>query len=157
MKNPINKLSKEITIEDALQILNRNNSKMIMVVNENDRLEGVVYRSKLFEYPEEYRKSVKLESIMIKEPLFAYTSDSLHQALVRLSSNDLQEMPVLSNEDHKVIGIVTILDLVRLYDAEVEKIKKQRNQSDLSVGASSNEVDNKGSRNTDDSTKKSPI
>jgi hypothetical protein len=49
------------------------------------------------------------------------------------------------------------LDLVRLYDAEVEKIKKQRNQSDLSVGASSNEVDNKGSRNTDDSTKKSPI
>jgi CBS domain containing-hemolysin-like protein len=66
-------------------------------------------------------------------------------------------MPVLSNEDHKVIGIVTILDLVRLYDAEVEKIKKQRNQSDLSVGASSNEVDNKGSRNTDDSTKKSPI
>jgi CBS domain containing-hemolysin-like protein len=94
---------------------------------------------------------------MIKEPFFAYTSDSLHQALVRLSSNDLQEMPVLSNEDHKVIGIVTILDLVRLYDAEVEKIKKQRNQSDLSIGASSNGLDKKGSRNTDESTKKSPI
>ena len=137
--------------------MNRNNSKMIMVVNENDRLEGVVYRYKLFEFPEEYRKSVKLESIMIKDPFFAYTSDSLHQALVRLSSNDLQEMPVLSNEDHKVIGIVTISDLVKLYDAEVEKIKKQRNQSDLSIGASSNGMDNKESRNTDESTKRSPI
>ena len=93
---------------------------------------------------------------MIKDPFIAYTSDSLHQALVRLSSNDLQEMPVLSNEDHKVIGIVTISDLVRLYDAEVEKIKKQRNQSDLSIGVSSNEFDNKES-STDESTKKSPI
>ena len=156
MKNAINKLSKDVSIVEALQIMNRNNSKMIMVVNENDRLEGVVYRYKLFEFPEEYRKSVKLESIMIKDPFFAYTSDSLHQALVRLSSNDLQEMPVLSNEDHKVIGIVTISDLVRLYDAEVEKIKKQRNQSDLSIDVSSNEFDNKES-STDESTKKSPI
>ena len=156
MKSPINKLSKDVSIVEALQIMNRNNSKMIMVVNENDRLEGVVYRYKLFEFPEEYRKSVKLESIMIKDPFFAYTSDSLHQALVRLSSNDLQEMPVLSNEDHKVIGMVTISDLVRLYDAEVEKIKKQRNQSDLSIDVSSNEFDNKES-STDESTKKSPI
>src|SRR6476620_5665065 len=156
MKNPINKLSKDVSIVEALQIMNRNNSKMIMVVNENDRLEGVVYRYKLFEFPEEYRKSVKLESIMIKDPFFAYTSDSLHQALVRLSSNDLQEMPVLSNEDHKVIGIVTISDLVRLYDAEVEKIKKQRNQNDLSIGVSSDEFDDKES-STDESTKKSPI
>jgi predicted transcriptional regulator len=93
---------------------------------------------------------------MIKDPFFAYTSDSLHQALVRLSSNDLQEMPVLSNEDHKVIGMVTISDLVRLYDAEVEKIKKQRNQSDLSIGVSSDEFDDKES-STDESTKKSPI
>ena len=156
MKNAINKLSKDVSIVEALQIMNRNNSKMIMVVNENDKLEGVVYRYKLFEFPEEYRKSVKLESIMIKDPFFAYTSDSLHQALVRLSSNDLQEMPVLSNEDHKVIGMVTISDLVRLYDAEVEKIKKQRNQSDLSIDVSSNEFDNKKS-STDESTKKSPI
>ena len=156
MKSPINKLSKDVSIVEALQIMNRNNSKMIMVVNENDRLEGVVYRYKLFEFPEEYRKSVKLESIMIKDPFFAYTSDSLHQALVRLSSNDLQEMPVLSNEDHKVIGMVTISDLVRLYDAEVEKIKKQRNQSDLSIGVSSDEFDDKES-STDESTKKSPI
>src|SRR6476659_4848710 len=152
MKNAINKLSKDVSIMEALQIMNRNNSKMIMVVNENDRLEGFVYRYKLFEFPEEYRKSVKLDSIMIKDPFFAYTSDSLHLALVRLSSNDLQEMPVLSNDDHTVIGKVTISDLVKLYDVEVEKIKKQRSQSDLSIGASSNGFDNKEDRHADKST-----
>src|SRR5881628_856456 len=68
---PVNKLSKDHSIEEALQILNRNNSRMIMVVNENDKLEGVVYRFKLFEFPEEYRKSTKLENIMIKDPFFA--------------------------------------------------------------------------------------
>ena len=63
---------------------------------------------------------------MIKDPFFVYMTDSLHNALVRLSSNDLQEMPVLSNEDNKVLGIVTISDLVKLYDSEVQKIVKVR-------------------------------
>jgi CIC family chloride channel protein len=153
MKNPINKLSENLSIEEALQILNRNNSRMVMVVNENDKLEGVVYRYKLFEFPEEYRKSTKLENIMIKDPFFAYTSDSLHHALIRLSSNDLQEMPVLSNEDHKVIGIVTIADLVKLYDKQVEKIMKHRDQNSLGIDDNSSRIEkNKGSRITDKKT-----
>ena len=126
-----NKLSKDVSIEETLQLMNRNNSKMILVVSQEDILQGVVYKHKLFEFPEEYRKSVKLESIMIKDPFFAYNSDSLHNALVRLSSNDLQEMPVLSYEDNKVIGIITISDLVKLYDKEVEKITKVMNRSNL--------------------------
>jgi chloride channel protein, CIC family len=122
--------------------MNRNNSKMILVVNENDRLEGIVYKYKLYEFPEEYRKSVILESIMIKDPFFAYMSDSLHNALVRLSSNDLQEMPVLSDENNKVIGIITISDLVKLYDNEVNKIMKLRNRSNLSINLSDNAINN---------------
>jgi chloride channel protein, CIC family len=141
MKSPINKLSKDVSIVEALHISNRNNSKMIMVVNEKDILQGVVYKYKLFEFPEEYRKSINLESIMIKDPFFAYTSDTLHQALVRLSSNDLQEMPVTSSEDNKVLGIVTIADLVKLYDREVQKIVKVRNHTNLSADFDGNGVD----------------
>jgi chloride channel protein, CIC family len=153
MKNPINKLSKNLSIEEALQILNRNNSRMIMLVNESDKLEGVVYRYKLFEFPEEYRKSIKLENIMIKDPFFAYTSDSLHHALLRLSSNDLQEMPVLSNEDHKVIGIVTIADLVKLYDNQVEKIMKSRDQNGLGIDVNNSQIEkNEDSHITDKKT-----
>jgi len=152
MKNPINRLSKHMSIEKALQTLNRNSSRMIMVVNENDKLEGVVYKHKLFEFPEEYRKSIKLQNIMIKDPFFAYTSDSLHHALVRLSSNDLQEMPVLSNENQKVIGIVTVSDLVKLYDSHVEKILKARNQNTLNIGI--NDTGNKKNKDTDLNDKK---
>ena len=135
IKNANNRLSKDLSIDDTLQIMNRNNNnnKMILVVDNENILLGVVYKHKLFEFPEEYRKSVKLESIMIKDPFFAYSSDSLHNALVRLSSNDLQEMPVLSNEDNKVIGIITISDLVKLYDKEVQKITKVINRSDLNT------------------------
>ncbi len=150
MKNPMNKLSKNLSIEEALQILNRNNSRMIMVVNENDKLEGVVYRYKLFEFPEEYRKSIKLENIMIKDPFFAYTSDYLHHALLRLSSNDLQEMPVLSNEDHKVIGIVTIADLVKLYDNQVEKIMKSRDQNSLDIDVNNSRIEKNKDRDITD-------
>jgi signal-transduction protein with cAMP-binding, CBS, and nucleotidyltransferase domain len=137
-----NKLSKDLSIEETLQLMNRNNDKMILVVDTVDILQGVVYKQKLFEFPEEYRKSVKLESIMIKDPFFAYNSDSLHNALVRLSSNDLQEMPVLSNEDNKVIGIITISDLVNLYDKEVQKITKVINRSNLNT--KNNDTNNAG-------------
>jgi CIC family chloride channel protein len=148
MKNAVNKMSKNVSIEEALQIVNRINSKMILVVNENDRLEGVVYKHKLYEFPEEYRKSVILESVMIKDPLFAYMSDSLHNALVRLSSNDLQEMPVLSDENNKVIGIITISDLVKLYDNEVDKIMKLTNRSNLNIESDNAINNNKEKHNT---------
>jgi CIC family chloride channel protein len=157
IKNTTEKMSKSDTIEQALQILNRNNGRMITVVNESGKLEGVVYRHKLFEFPEEYRKSIKLESIMIKDPFFAYESDSLHNALVRLSSNDLQEMPVLSSEDYKVIGIVTLADLVILYDIEVQKIMKKRVQTKSIGGAISNgwsDNDKKDHHSTDTIKKK---
>ena len=125
-RKSLTKLSAEISVDEALQIMNRDKTKTAPVVNENDRLLGVVNRHKFFEIPEEYRKTVKLDSVMIKDPFFVYMTDSLHNALVRLSSNDLQEMPVLSNEDNKVLGIVTISDLVKLYDNEVQKIVKVR-------------------------------
>ena len=110
--------------------------KAAAVVNENDRLLGVVNRHKFFEIPEEYRKTVKLDSVMIKDPFFAYITDSLHNALVRLSSNELQEMPVLSNEDNRVLGIVTISDLVKLYDKEVEKIMEVRKDNGSIISSS---------------------
>jgi chloride channel protein, CIC family len=77
---------------------------------------------------------------MIKDPFFAYMTDTLHNALVRLSSNELQEMPVLSNEDNRVLGMVTISDLVRLYDNEVEKIVKIR-KGNSSYGSHSAGID----------------
>jgi chloride channel protein, CIC family len=75
--------------------MTRNNSKMILVVDHDYVLHGVIYRHNLFEFPEEYRKSFKLESIMIKESYFAYNSNSLHNTLVRLSSNDLRNARVI--------------------------------------------------------------
>ena len=69
----------------------------------------------------------KLDSVMIRNPFFAYVTDSLHDTLVRLSSNQLQEMPVISNEDSSVVGTVTISDVLRFYDKEVEKVLRTRN------------------------------
>jgi CIC family chloride channel protein len=153
LKEATNKLPKDVSIEETLQIMNRNNSKMVLVVNDEDMLLGVVYKHKIFEFPEEYRKTVKLESIMITDPFFAYSSDSLHNALVRLSSNDLQEMPVLSNEENKVIGIITISDLVTLYDKEVDKITKIMNRSNINT--KKDEMNSQYRNNSVDSKKES--
>lgn len=45
-------------------------------------------------------------------------------------------MPVLTNEDNRVLGTVTISDLVKLYDKEVEKIVKiRKDNSHISLSA----------------------
>ena len=51
-------------------------------------------------------------------------------------------MPVLTNEDNRVLGTVTISDLVKLYDKEVEKIMKVRKDNDIMLPPS---VDDSGS------------
>jgi CBS domain containing-hemolysin-like protein len=42
-------------------------------------------------------------------------------------------MPVISKEDNRVLGIITISDLVTLYDKEVEKILKIRKGNDYTL------------------------
>ena len=81
-RKSVTRLSSDNSIDEALQAMNRDKTKTAVVVNENDRLLGVVNRSKFFEFPDEYRKSVKLDSVMIKDPFFAYTTDSLHSLLL---------------------------------------------------------------------------
>ena len=44
-------------------------------------------------------------------------------------------MPVLSNEDNILLGIVTISDLVKLYDKAVEKILEIRKDNGLSLAS----------------------
>ena len=51
-------------------------------------------------------------------------------------------MPVVSNEDNRVLGIVTISDLVKLYDKEVEKVMKVRKDNG-SVKSESSDSDPK--------------
>ncbi len=152
-RKSLTKLSSDNSIDEALQSMNRDKTKTAAVVNEKDRLLGVVSRHKFFEIPEEYRKTVKLDSVMTKDPFFAYMTDSLHNALVRLSSNELQEMPVLSKEDNRVLGMVTISDLVKLYDEEVEKIIKVRKDNDFMLPPSVDDTGSGSSSSDSDSNK----
>jgi CBS domain-containing protein len=61
-------------------------------------------------------------------------------------------MPVLSNENNKVLGIITIADLVKLYDNEFEKIVKGRNPSIPNINNKRDEIDNSNDRHLRDKT-----
>jgi hypothetical protein len=56
----------------------------------------------------------------------------------------------LSNKDHKVIGIVTIADLVKLYDNQVEKIMKSRDQNGLGIDVNDSQIEKKKDRDITD-------
>ena len=62
-RKSLTRLSSDNSIDEALQAMNHDKTKTAVVVNENDRLLGVVNRSKFFEFPDEYRKSVKFDML----------------------------------------------------------------------------------------------
>jgi CBS domain-containing protein len=51
-------------------------------------------------------------------------------------------MPVLSDENNKIVGIISISDLVKLYDNEVEKVMKLRHPSNQSIDLADNATNN---------------
>ena len=63
-------------------------------------------------------------------------------------------MPVLSNEDNRVLGMVTISDLVKLYDKEVEKIMRVRKDNG-SMASSSIEDSSSSDSNPNQNIEKS--
>jgi hypothetical protein len=54
---------------------------------------------------------------------------------------DKGKVPVLSNEDNRVLGLVTISDLVKLYDKEVEKVMKIRKDNGSIISSSMDDPD----------------
>ncbi|RLB04058.1 MAG: signal transduction protein [Deltaproteobacteria bacterium] len=110
--NPIT-VTKEATVEDAIQLLKTNFIRHLPVV-ENDRLIGWLtdanLRGALFP---SMLEEITIKDIMIHDPITVEASESIEAAARLLVKNRIGGMPVIENE--QLVGVITVIDLLNAF------------------------------------------
>ncbi|MDW0247699.1 MAG: chloride channel protein [Nitrososphaeraceae archaeon] len=107
-------INRNTTINDAVHIMRELNVKSLVVTNNADRFEGMVY----FEHLSNVSKIQEtIESVMIYEPPMLRPLDSILDYFELISKTALSEIPVISPDDSKlVLSILTMRDVNKLLD-----------------------------------------
>ena len=105
-------INRNTTINDAVHIMRELNVKSLVVTNNADKFEGMVY----FEHLSNVSKIQEtIESVMIYEPPMLRPLDSILDYFEVISKTALSEIPVISPDDSKlVLSILTMRDVNKL-------------------------------------------
>jgi len=138
-------VKKNHTVNQVIEILMEKNISGVPVVDENDRVTGIVtegdliYRSKKLEIPryftildsyifldntrkmeEQIRKMVgyRVEDIMTKDVVTVGAEDTLEEIATIMTKKNVNRVPVVEND--RLVGIVTRRDIIRAYAGNME-------------------------------------
>jgi CBS domain-containing protein len=127
------------TITDALQIMRDLNVKSLVVTNNEDRFEGMVYFEDLSNVSTSQEK-LTIESIMIFDPPMLRPLDPIMDYFEIVSKTAVSEIPVISADDRKlVLSILSLRDINKLLnninDPILPDLQKSNNefQKDLNI------------------------
>jgi CBS domain-containing protein len=101
------------TIEDALKIMTEKKVNGLPVVNENNLLVGMVVKADIYRFMIQpgHIDSCPVEWVMSKDVVAVHPEESVKDAAEKILSNHIVAMPVV--EDGKVVGVISIEDLLR--------------------------------------------
>ncbi|MBC7107672.1 MAG: chloride channel protein [Methanomassiliicoccales archaeon] len=111
------------SVDSALDIMNKNGIKGIPVVDENNRVLGMITYEDILEVPEEERKTRMIGEVMTRRVICCLPDDNLGSVLEKMFKSNIGRLPVIeSNETKRLIGIITREDIGRAYHASVEEL-----------------------------------
>jgi len=119
----------EVTVREAVELMNRNEIGCLVVVDEEEKPVGIVTERDLLKRVLANRKDpirTKVKDIMSK-PLVTGTPHMDIEAAVRLMfKHKIKKLPIVENSH--LIGLVTLTDLVRFQPQIIRILKELSNQ-----------------------------
>ncbi|SHK32055.1 CBS domain-containing protein [Anaerobranca californiensis DSM 14826] len=112
MKREVITITKEESVEKALNIMKMNNINGMPVVDEMGNLEGFVVKADIYRFliePGHY-EVCPVDWVMAKEVVTVSPEESLLKGAKILRDNDIIALPVV--EGRKVVGIISIEDIL---------------------------------------------
>ena len=107
-------INRNTTINDAIQIMRDLNVKSLVVTNNEDKLEGMVYFEDLSNFST-IQENKTVESIMVYDPPILRPLDPILDYFELISKTAISEFPIVSPDDNKlVLAILSIKDINRL-------------------------------------------
>jgi CIC family chloride channel protein len=107
-------INRNTTINDAIQIMRDLNVKSLVVTNNEDKLEGMVYFEDLSNVST-IQENKSVESIMVYDPPILRPLDPILDYFELISKTAISEFPIVSPDDNKlVLAILSIADIIKL-------------------------------------------
>jgi chloride channel protein, CIC family len=107
-------INRNTTINDAIQIMRDLNVKSLVVTNNEDKLEGMVYFEDLSNVST-IQENRTVESIMVYDPPILRPLDPILDYFELISKTAISEFPIVSPDDNKlVLAILSIADINKL-------------------------------------------
>ena len=106
--------------EQAYRMITEQRRSSVPVVDGEGRVVGIVTMTDVRTVPAEKRAITPLESLMTKKVVVAHPEDSLRDAMNKLVTNNVGQLPVVDGTSGQLLGIVTLPDIIRAYDGVVK-------------------------------------
>jgi CIC family chloride channel protein len=114
MNSDFYNINRNTTIADAVQIMRDLNVKSLVVTNNEDRFEGMIYFEDLANVPT-IQENMTVESIMIYDPPMLRPLDPIMDYFEIVSKTAVSEIPIISPDDNKlVLSILSLRDVNKL-------------------------------------------
>jgi predicted transcriptional regulator len=114
MNSDFYNINRNATINDAVQIMRDLNVKSLVVTNNDDKFEGMVYFEDLSGVSK-IQENVTVKSIMIHDPPMLRPLDPIIDYFELISKTAVTEIPVISPDDNKlVLSILSLRDINKL-------------------------------------------
>jgi len=90
-------------------------------VVDNGELLGIVATLDVVRVHPDKRAEMSVDQIMSRRVVVTYPDESLYEAMRKMSQNNISHLPVVEyNQPRRIVGIITIDDIVRLHSLETE-------------------------------------
>jgi CIC family chloride channel protein len=134
MNSDFYNINRNTTITDAVQIMRDLNVKSLVVTNNEDRFEGMIYfedLSNVSTIQDNIQDNMTIETIMIFDPPMLRPLDPIMDYFEIVSKTAVSEIPVISPDDNKlVLSILTLRDINTLLNNINDPILPDLEKSD---------------------------
>jgi len=135
-------INRNTTINDAIHIMKDLNVKSLVVTNNEDEFEGMVYFEDLSNVST-IQENMTVETIMVFDPPILRPLDPILNYFELISKTAVSEIPVISPDDNKlVLSILSIKDINKLLNNINDPILPDIEDSKLHKDISSNDFHN---------------
>lgn len=116
MSRNVKKTKKDVLITDLFEQIKRTNIQAYPVVDNNDKLVGIITRTDIKDAMIRGEKDITVDKIMSTNIISVNPDETLDDAINKMRKNHLSRLPVVDiNNKSKVIGIITRGDILRAH------------------------------------------
>lgn len=103
------------TVERAHAIILKHGFRGLPVINDDHKVVGIVVLRDLLKIPRETMASTPIEQVMTKNVFILTPDQNLEEALELMTKQGVGRLPVIDKATGKLLGIITLTDLVKTY------------------------------------------